>query len=201
VQLLNASQYSEFAEYAQLRKMNQREAADALAFTAVDVKVRYDVRHTPLLLQSEDKAYLHLHNEYRLPDVLNSKLSLQQVEPFEIVKRICNLAYQLKILSNWHIHNIIFVAQLEPAVREDSYNRSIPNHPDAVEHSLNNEDYQYYEVKKVINWRKQRYSRGPLKTEYLLQWKGYGPEWDTWKGKDDLNCTELVEKYNNLYSG
>jgi len=168
VQLLNASQYSESAEYAQSRKMNQREAADALAFTAVDAKVCYDVRHTPLLLQSGDKAYLCLHNEYRLPGVLNSKLSLQQVEPFEIVKRIRNLAYQLKIPLNWRIHNVIFVTQLKPAVTEDSYNCSVSNHSDAVKHSLNNKDYQYYEVKKVINQHKQRYGRGPLKTEYLL---------------------------------
>jgi len=181
--------------------MNQREAADALAFAAVDAKVRYDARHTPLLLQPGDKAYLRLHNGYRLPGVPNSKLSLQRVGPFEIVKRIRNLAYQLKIPSNWRIHNVISVAQLEPAVTGDPYNRPVPNHPDAVEHSLNDEDYQYYEVEKVINRRKRRYGRGPLKTEYLLRWKGYGPEWDTWKGKDDLDCTELVEEYDNLYPG
>jgi len=201
VQLLNVFQYSESAEYTQSRKMNQREAADALAFAAVDAKVRYDVRHTPLLLQSGDKAYLCLHNEYCLSGVPNSKLSLQQVEPFEIVKRICNLAYQLKILSNWHIHNVIFVAQLELAVTEDSYNHLISNHSDVVKHSLNDKDYQYYEVKKVINQHKRRYGRRPLKMEYLLSWKGYGPEWDTWKEKNDLNCTELVEEYDNLYSG
>ncbi|CAL8124067.1 unnamed protein product [Orchesella dallaii] len=31
--------------------------------------------------------------------------------------------------------------------------------------------------------------------EYLLQWQGYGPEFDTWEPKENMDCDDLLEEF------
>lgn len=50
-------------------------------------------------------------------------------------------------------------------------------------------------VERLLNKRVIRKGRG-LATEYLLRWKGYGPEFDRWYNLKDLqDALELVEEY------
>ena len=33
------------------------------------------------------------------------------------------------------------------------------------------------------------------KPEYLISWKGFGPEEDTWEPKSNLDCPEILKVY------
>ncbi|ORX79111.1 chromo-domain-containing protein [Basidiobolus meristosporus CBS 931.73] len=49
---------------------------------------------------------------------------------------------------------------------------------------------EVYVVEKVVNHRKRK-----GKTQYLLKWKGYPEEENTWEDEENLFCHELIEKY------
>ena len=55
--------------------------------------------------------------------------------------------------------------------------------------------HKSFEIERLLNKRTIRRGRGQV-TQYLVRWKGYGPEWDCWYALKDLeNAKELVEEY------
>lgn len=75
------------------------------------------------------------------------------------------------------IHDVISVAQLEPATdpAEDPYRRRRLPMPAVV---VDGEDE--YEIEKLLQKRRIRRGRG-WSTQYLVRWLTYGPEDDTWE--------------------
>lgn len=63
---------------------------------------------------------------------------------------------------------------------------------DENDKSAENGDEEGYEVEEIIN---HKYKGKRMKKLYLIRWKNYGPEDDTWEEESSLNCPELVEKY------
>ncbi|XP_034190669.1 uncharacterized protein LOC117608970 [Osmia lignaria lignaria] len=52
----------------------------------------------------------------------------------------------------------------------------------------NNKDE--YEVEKIVG---QRTIKG--RRQFLIRWKGYGEDSDTWEQEEDLNCSQLIEEF------
>ena len=64
-----------------------------------------------------------------------------------------------------------------------------PRNIEEVEKDGTTEEKQY-EVEKVVN---KRVHKG--KVEYLLKWKGYPSDENTWEPEDSLECPELLQEY------
>jgi transposase InsO family protein len=168
------------------------EASDALDFAAMNMKFHYDRKHTAMFLASGDWALLRLHRGYSIPSVHNRKLDQQYAGPFKVLEKVGRLAYKLKIPDHWRIHNVFSIAQLEPAPPpgSDPYSRPVPDHPGAVIPGTN-----IYEVERLLDKRVIRKGRG-YSTQYLLRYKGYGPEHDEWCRVQDLqDCSDLIDEY------
>jgi hypothetical protein len=67
-----------------------------------------------------------------------------------------------------------------------------PNPPPPV---VTPEGEEEYEVEKILNSRKVG-----RQLQYLICWKGYGPEEDTWQPKADVvNAPKLVRRFHQQH--
>ena len=177
------------------RLRNRQKTADAISFVNAHMKIRYDVKHKSLLLQSEDKVYLRLHKNYEIANQ-HKKLNNQRCESFLIKRRVDRLAYELNISLRWKIHFVISVAQFEStSFLQNSYNRSKSDHLNSVYVEDDTETKKSYEVKKIIDKRIKKFDRISI-TQYKIKWKEYDLEFDEWKSISKLNdCMNLIENY------
>ena len=58
------------------------------------------------------------------------------------------------------------------------------------ENGTTEEEEEEYEVEKVVD---KRIHKG--RVEYLLKWKGYSSDDNTWEAEDSLDCAELLQDY------
>jgi hypothetical protein len=118
------------------------------------------------------------------------KLDYKKLGPYEIIEKINEVAYRLKLPKGWRIHNVFHVSLLEPCVPNSFPGRRVPPPPPIVV-----EDDVEYEVEEIVDSR-LRYK----KIQYLAKWVGYGPEENTWlKLADVENCMSLVDEFHRRY--
>lgn len=180
-------------------------ASDAIAFATMSHKHHYDRSHQPLFLKVVEYALLRLHKGYSIPSTLGvtKKFTQQYVGPFKVLEKVGRLAYRLDIPSDWRIHPIFSILQLEPspAPTDDPFARNYPRHPPPIFVEGDTSTLQSFEVERLLNRRVIKRGRGVV-TQYLVRWQGYGPEYDRWYNVKDLdNASELVEAYEQALHG
>jgi hypothetical protein len=75
----------------------------------------------------------------------------------------------------------------------DPYQRSLPDGLEPVQVEGDTDKVKSFEIERLIN--KRTTARG---AEYLIRWKGYGPQHDEWRSIPELqNALDLVSDYEN----
>jgi len=80
---------------------------------------------------------------------------------------------------------VIHVSELEPYYKDNFGRKQEPPPPISI-----NEEEEF-EVEEILDVRKH-YG----KTQYLIKWKGYPLSDASWEPKSNLNCPELIKKFN-----
>jgi hypothetical protein len=124
------------------------------------------------------------------------KLLMKYDGPFEIIRKLSPVTYQLRLPVSYGIHPILNIAHLE------SYRRSTDDlGTDRPIKSFNRDDFDVkpeVNVEKILaeRWRKVR---GRRIQQFKVRWEGFGPDHDEWLTKRALrNAPAILEDWANL---
>lgn len=102
--------------------------------------------------------------------------------------------------QNESLHNEIERLKAQSLFMEKQHNvdenriDSFDKHVSALQsefESLKAKHNNEFEVGKILAHKKQK---GEMM--YLVRWKGYGKEYDTWEQENNLTCPKLLNAYN-----
>jgi Chromo (CHRromatin Organisation MOdifier) domain len=112
--------------------------------------------------------------------------------PFEVLAKVGPSSYRLKIPTTWHVHPV-FNEILLTLFQSPSFpsQQRIHPHPPALIVGQEKE----YEIEEIHNSRRRR---GRL--EFLIHWKGYPDEDNTWEPEKHLeNAPQVVKRFYDLH--
>ena len=179
------------------RNLIRNSIKDSIAFSQALSKHYYDRAHHNCQMQINDWVLIKLHKEYNISFTvtLKKKLSQQYVNLFQIMKKIDNLTYRLRISQHWNIHFVISIVQLE------SFSLFIANHSFSSSISMKSElkidTVRSYEIEKILTKRNNR----QRKIEYLIRWLDYDLEENAWRNLFELqNAMNFVNDFESRAS-
>ena len=111
--------------------------------------------------------------------------------PFEVIDKLSDITYQLRIPHEYNIHPVLSIAHLEkyiPSLEEFGERKYLQ--PLREKQKITEE----FEILEIVNERKVK-KRGKYIKEYQCNWKGYGIT-DEWIPERNLrNAPELLQEW------
>ena len=173
-------------------KSTLEEAKAALAKSKDDMARYYDQNRTKAPeYQPGDKVYLDASDiQTNRP---SRKLSHRHLGPFQVEKRVGNSAYRLHLPASMRrLHPVFNVVKLMPAPADPFTGRRFPP-PPLPEIVDGEEEWIVEEIldSKFIN----------RKLRYLVKWKDFGIEHNSWEPWDNVHAPELVAEFYRRHPG
>ena len=137
-------------------------------------KAYADERRLEMEFQVGDKVLLNTKNIRLQHGEGRAKLLPRWIGPFEVDARVGRVAYKLVLPSNLHIHQVFHVSLLHKQYCSDGRRQPPPLPLDVDGHG------ELFLIDDLLAHRDGK-SGGRTKREYLVKWKGYGPEHNTWE--------------------
>jgi hypothetical protein len=165
-------------------KIIHQEVKLDLAWSKAIVKKDYDQkRGNHLLLKKGDHVYLRRRTigkrEYNIKTNRRSlKFDCLKIGPYEVLDKLENDNFKLKLPPRLRIHPTFHVSLLEKTKNPVS--------------DENDSTYgEEYEVERILG---RRVSTTGM-AEYLIQWKGYEESENSWERVTNLFCPELIQEF------
>jgi len=179
------------SDFANRMKDTLSEARAALAKSKDDMARYYNQRRTPApTFAVGDKVFLDASDIHTTRP--SKKLSHRFLGPFPVVHAVGSHAYRLRLPPSMsRIHPVFHVVKLMP-VPNDPIGRQV--RPPPAPTVLGGE--QHYEVESILD---SRLRAGKL--EFLVNWKGYGYEENSWVSERDVNAPRLISQFYRDHPG
>ena len=167
---------------------NHSEAKLQLEWTAKQMKQQADWNCRPVNFKVGDMVFLNRKNI--LTKRPCRKLDWKQFGPFKIIEQINTVTFRLELPQSFgRIHNAFHASLLTKKKESNLIGRKNEKPPPLL---VDNEG-ALFEVEDILDSKK---INGV--TKYLIAWKGYGPEDNTWEPAENLKeCAELLQKFKN----
>lgn len=134
---------------------------------------------------------------YALPlsSNLSRKLTAKFCGPFRISEVLSDVTVKIELPQTWKISDTFHVSRLREVQSDGGQfpdrSRSPPPEPIIIDNE------EEYEVEQILAHRSVKKGRRSIK-EYLIKWKGYGPEENTWEPQNHLDgARELLQEYRS----
>ena len=115
----------------------------------------------------------------------SKKLTERYVGPYAIEEVVSLNAVKLRLPSSMRIHPVVNVSRIV------HYKKQIKGQKVEEGKPVEIEGVEEWEVEKILNKRKIREV-----VKYLVRWKGFTAEGDTWERKENLkNAEELIKEF------
>jgi hypothetical protein len=110
------------------------------------------------------------------------KLLPKWVGPFKVIQRIGEVAYKVQLPEAWRIHPVFHVSLLKPYLT-DSARRLQPPTPEIIDGEA------YFQIDRIVDHRLTKLGRRVTR-EYLIRWKDFGPEHNSWEPERNIAESE-----------
>ena len=97
------------------------------------------------------------------------------------------MSYRLDLPANFKIHDVFHVSLLK-AYRSNGTHQSPPP-------TLLVDDEEEFEIAEVLNHRPQGKKDNDPKVKYLVKWKGFGSEHNTWEPYKLVKDCKALDEY------
>ena len=135
-------------------------------------------------LKKGDKIYLLRKNiKTKRP---SNKLDFKKLGPFEILERIGDVNFKLRLPKTSRLHPVFHISLLEPAPSD------VPNSKEEVQPE---NELQEYEVEEIMDTRTTKEGQ----QEYLIKWRNFDHTENTWEPTENLNCSELLDEFQRRH--
>ena len=177
-------------------------ARKALQVAQQNMKYYYDLnrRHDEFFVG--DEVFLSTQRQYdygqihyasqNLSDPSSTKFEPRYLGPFKIISKPSTHAYELDLPPSIKIHPVVHIRYLLRPREAKRFPRVQYFRPPPMIIDAQLE----YEVDSILKKRIRKYGKGS-RIEYLVHWKGYPSEDDTWEPLTNLTngCQELVNAF------
>jgi len=127
--------------------------------------------------------------KYQMVGRRTEKLMERFVSPYRVKEIISSNAVKLELPSTVKIHPVVNVSRVQRYIGQVEGQRKEQPAPVIIEGE------EEWEVEQILNKRKVR-----GKDKYLVCWKGFMVESDTWEGRENLeNAKEAIEEFEKEY--
>jgi len=183
--------YAGAEKFVEKMKEIQKEAKAALGKAQADMKKYADKKRSDVeeykvgdlvMLSTKDLKYQMVRRR-------TEKLTERFIGPYKVKEIISSNAVKLELPSTVKIHPVVNISRIRRYVIQVEGQKKEQPAPVIIEGE------EEWEVERILNKRKVR-----GKDKYLVRWKGFTAESDTWEERENLeNAREAVEEFEKEY--
>jgi len=183
--------YAGAEKFIEKMKEIQEEAKAALGKAQADMKKYADKKRSDVEeYKVGDLVMLSTKDlKYQMVGRRTEKLTERFVSPYKVREIISLNAVKLELPSTVKIHPVVNVSRIQ------QYIEQVEGQKKEQLALVIIEGEEEWEVERILNKRRVR-----GKDKYLVRWKGFTVESDTWEGRENLeNAKEAIEEFEKEY--